>query len=282
MEIVSKASRMREVAAAIRAKRQRLALVPTMGALHEGHLSLVRHARQQADFVVVSIFVNPTQFGPNEDFSKYPRDLDRDIRQLAELGVEYVFTPEIQEMYPEGCRTYVEVEQWGQRLCGATRPGHFRGVTTIVAKLFNLVSPDVAVFGKKDAQQALLIERMARDLNFNIRIVTCPIIREADGLAMSSRNHYLSPIERQAATVLYRSLMEAKRMIEEGERDALLIRKGMEKLFAQEPVVRIDYIELVDPETLNPVGRAQDGTLIAVAAFVGSTRLIDNWSVNAQ
>jgi len=185
-------------------------------------------------------------------------------------------------MYPEGCRTYVEVEQWGQRLCGATRPGHFRGVTTIVAKLFNLVSPDVAVFGKKDAQQALLIERMARDLNFNIRIVTCPIIREADGLAMSSRNHYLSPIERQAATVLYRSLMEAKRMIEEGERDALLIRKGMEKLFAQEPVVRIDYIELVDPETLNPVGRAQDGTLIAVAAFVGSTRLIDNWSVNAQ
>lgn len=279
MEIVSSASRMREVARAVHAHGQRLALVPTMGALHEGHLSLVRRARELADAVVVSIFVNPTQFGPNEDFSRYPRDLQNDCQKLTALDVDYLFTPEVEEMYPEDSRTFVEVEGWGEYLCGTTRPGHFRGVTTVVAKLFNIVSPNFAVFGRKDAQQAILIERMTRDLKFDVQIVTCPIVREPDGLAMSSRNRYLDPAQRQAALVLHHSLLHARAMIEKGELNAAVIREGMKRVFDREPLVKVDYIELVDPATLRPINPVQNGTLMAVAAFVGTTRLIDNWSV---
>lgn len=279
MEIVSKSSSMHEAALAARSRGRRLALVPTMGALHDGHLSLVRHARELAETAVVSIFVNPTQFGPNEDFAKYPRDLEADVRLLSELQVEYVFTPTAEEIYPAGFRTFVEVDQWGQRLCGASRPGHFRGVTTVVAKLFHIVSPDVAIFGKKDAQQALIIQRMARDLNFDVEIITCPIIREADGLAISSRNRYLSTTERAAATVLYRSLLRAKEMADDCEHQASKIRRSMQEVFLREPLAKIDYIEIVDPETLEPVDVVHNGTLLAVAAFVGPTRLIDNWSV---
>jgi pantoate--beta-alanine ligase len=250
-----------------------------MGALHEGHLSLVRRARELADAVVVSIFVNPTQFGPNEDFTRYPRDLQNDCQKLSALNVDYLFTPEVGEMYPEDSRTFVEVEGWGEYLCGTTRPGHFRGVTTVVAKLFNIVSPDFAVFGQKDAQQAILIERMTRDLKFDIRIVTCPIVREPDGLAMSSRNRYLNPAQRQAALVLHHGLLQARAMIERSELNATVIREGMKKVFDREPLVRVDYIELVDPATLRPINPVRNGTLIAVAAFVGTTRLIDNWSV---
>lgn len=278
MEIVSRSSFMREAASAAHAQHRKIALVPTMGALHAGHLSLVRHARELADVVVVSIFVNPTQFGPNEDFSKYPRDLDGDVRLLSELQVEYVFTPTVQEMYPPGGRTFVEVEGWGNRLCGASRPGHFRGVTTVVSKLFHIVVPEVAVFGRKDAQQALIIQRLARDLNFDVQIVTCPIVREGDGLAMSSRNRYLNPAERSAATVLYRSLCAAQRLAAEGERDAHKIQQAMREVFRQESLASIDYLEIVDPETLEPAPALHEGTLVAVAAFVGSTRLIDNWS----
>jgi pantoate--beta-alanine ligase len=281
MEIVSKASRMREVVRAGHAGHRRVALVPTMGALHDGHLSLVRRARELAEVVVVSIFVNPTQFGPNEDFTRYPRDLDGDQRVLSGLGVDYIFTPEVEEMYPEGSRTFVEVERWGEYLCGITRPGHFRGVTTVVAKLFNIVSPDFAVFGRKDAQQAILIERMARDLLFDVRIETCAIVREFDGLAMSSRNRYLSSEERQAALVLHRSLLCAKAMIDKGESNAVVIQRGMREIFRREPMARLDYIELVDPSTLCPVDAVRKDTLIAVAAHVGTTRLIDNWSVEA-
>jgi pantoate--beta-alanine ligase len=279
MEIVSTTSRMHEVAKAVHSRGKRIAFVPTMGALHEGHLSLVRRGRELADVVIVSIFVNPTQFGPNEDFTKYPRDLEGDLRMLSELKVEYVFTPEPQEMYPPQARTFVEVEGWGKRLCGTTRPGHFRGVTTVVAKLFNIVSPDVALFGKKDAQQALMIQRMARDLNFGVEIAVCPIVREADGLAMSSRNRHLNPVERKAATVLRRSLCEAKTLIQRGEIDSGMIGKRMAQVFQEEPLVRVDYIELIDPDTLESVKSVQHGTVIAVAAFVGTTRLIDNWSV---
>jgi pantoate--beta-alanine ligase len=279
METVFKASRMREVAKELHARQQSLAFVPTMGALHEGHLSLVRRARELAGAVVVSIFVNPTQFGPNEDFTRYPRDLENDCRMLSALDVDYLFTPEVGEIYPDDSRTFVEVEGWGDYLCGATRPGHFRGVTTVVAKLFNIVSPDFAVFGRKDAQQAILIERMTRDLKFDIRIVTCPIVREPDGLAMSSRNRYLNPAQRQAALVLHHSLLRARAMIERGESNASVIHEGMKEVFDGEPLARVDYIELVDPATLRPLDTVRNGTLIAVAAYVGTTRLIDNWSV---
>lgn len=280
MDIVSNASSMRDFARVVHARHQKLALVPTMGALHEGHLSLVKKASEVADTVVVSIFVNPKQFGPQEDFSKYPRDLRSDLQLLSNLKVDCVFSPEPREMYPERFRTFVEVEEWSSRLCGATRPGHFRGVTTVVAKLFHIVSPDVAVFGKKDAQQALIIERMVRDLNFGIEIVTCPIVREKDGLAMSSRNRYLNPAERQAATVLYRSLLRARSVTENGESGASIIRKAMMEVFESEPLARVDYIEFVDPNTLEPVEQARKKTLIALAAFLGSTRLIDNWTVS--
>jgi pantoate--beta-alanine ligase len=259
---------------------QRIGLVPTMGALHEGHLSLMRAAKARCDVVVASIFVNPTQFGPNEDLARYPRSFERDCELLKKEGVDFVFAPSVEEMYPQGSITWVTVEGLSEKLDGKSRPGHFRGVTTVVAKLFHIVEPDVAFFGQKDAAQLAIIRRMVRDMKFPVEIVGCPIVRECDGLAMSSRNSYLDATQRKAALVLSRSLRRMEERYQQGERNvATLIEEG-KKEFATEPTVRLDYLELVDPETLEPEEEARQGTLVAVAAFVGSTRLIDNVMLN--
>jgi pantoate--beta-alanine ligase len=255
---------------------KRLGLVPTMGALHAGHMSLVHAARGQCGVVVVSIFVNPLQFGPQEDFSRYPRDLERDRRLLEEEGVDLLFVPSADEMYPQGAAAYVTVEGLSERLCGRSRPGHFRGVTTVVSKLFHIVEPDLAFFGQKDAAQAAIIRRMVRDLNFPVEIVVCPIVREADGLAMSSRNAYLDAQQRKSALVLYRSLMAAQKRFESGERKSVHLVEAGREVFAQEPSVRLDYFEIVDPGTLEPVETIAGRVLVAVAAYVGTTRIIDN------
>ena len=255
----------------------KVGLVPTMGYLHEGHLSLVRRAREECDHVVVSIFVNPTQFGPKEDLSKYPRDLDRDLSLLEPLGVDLVWMPTAEIMYPPGYQTWVEVEAITRPLEGAMRPGHFRGVTTVVAKLFNGVQPHRAYFGQKDAQQAAVIRQMTRDLNFPIEIVICPIVREPDGLAMSSRNVYLDPAQRQAATVLYRSLCAAKEAYERGERDAGKIRGNMKAVLAGEPLADVQYVSCADYDTLEELETVTGKTLLSMAIFVGKTRLIDNF-----
>lgn len=254
---------------------KRLGFVPTMGALHEGHLSLVRAAREQCDVVAASVFVNPKQFGPNEDFAKYPRDLERDSKLLAAEGVALLFAPSVEEMYPAGAATAVYVEGLSEKLCGRSRPGHFRGVTIVVAKLFNIVEPNAAFFGQKDAAQLAIIRRMVRDLNFSVEIVGCPIVREPDGLAMSSRNSYLSPAERKQALALSRALQEIAGKFAAGERSASPLIAAGKTVLAQEPAIRLDYLEIVDPETLEPVEDAR-GTLVAIAAFVGATRLIDN------
>ncbi len=250
--------------------------MPTMGALHEGHLSLVRAARERSDLVAASIFVNPTQFGPNEDFAKYPRALESDCVLLEREGVELVFAPSVEEMYPQGAVTWVVVEGLSERLCGKSRPGHFRGVTTVVAKLFHIVEPDLAFFGQKDAAQVAIIRRMVRDLNMPVTIEVCPIVREPDGLAISSRNAYLSAQERKSALVLHRSLMRVQKLFESGERDSASLISAAKHEFASAPAVRLDYIEIVDPETLEPETAVTKRTLVAVAAFVGQTRLIDN------
>jgi pantoate--beta-alanine ligase len=260
-----------------RARRQRLGLVPTMGALHEGHLSLVRAAKAQCDAVAVSIFVNPTQFGPTEDLSKYPRQFDQDCRLLEKEGVEMVFAPPVEEIYPPGAVTWVLVEGLSEKLDGRSRPGHFRGVTTIVAKLFHIIEPEAAFFGQKDAAQLAVIRRMVRDLNFPVEIVACPIVREPDGLAMSSRNAYLNREERVRALVLQRALQEARNHFEGGERSAAKLISAGKEVIAGEPQVRVDYFEIVDPDTLDLVERISQRSLVAVAAFVGSTRLIDNF-----
>ena len=276
MKICKTIEEMRGACRAARGGGKRLGFVPTMGALHEGHLSLVRAARASCDVVAASIFVNPTQFGPNEDLVKYPRSFERDRELLEKEGVELLFAPEAEEMYPAGAVTWVTVEGLGGKLDGRSRPGHFRGVTTVVAKLFHIVEPDAAFFGQKDAAQVAVIRRMVRDLNFGVEIVACPIVRETDGLAMSSRNAYLNAEQRKQALVLQRSLRRVKRMWEEGERDAgRLVSAGREEL-AKEESVRIDYFEIVDRDGLDPVVSASAGALVAVAAYVGATRLIDN------
>jgi pantoate--beta-alanine ligase len=255
---------------------KRLGFVPTMGALHEGHLSLVRAAKSACDLVAVSIFVNPLQFGPTEDLAKYPRTFERDAGLLEREAVDILFCPTPNEMYPAGAVTYVTVEGLSDKLCGRSRPGHFRGVTTVVAKLFHIVEPDKAFFGQKDAAQSTIIRRMVQDLNFPIEIVVCPIVREPDGLAMSSRNAYLTLQERKSALVLHRSLMEIKNRFDRGERSAAnLIAAGKQLLF-KEANVRLDYLEIVDPSTLDPVTQLNKPALVAVAAVVGTTRLIDN------
>ncbi len=265
----------------LRSARQSLpgsvGLVPTMGYLHEGHLSLVRHAKEECDHVVVSIFVNPTQFGPQEDLSKYPRDLDRDLGLLEPLGVDLVWMPTADVMYPPGYQTWVEVERITRPLEGAMRPGHFRGVTTVVAKLFTGVQPDRAYFGQKDAQQAAVIRQMTRDLNFPLEIVVCPIVREPDGLAMSSRNVYLEPDQRKAATVLYRSLTAAKNAYENGERNAETLRQIMKDVLATELLVQVQYVSCADYDTLEELQTVTGKTLLSMAVFVGKTRLIDNF-----
>ncbi len=253
-----------------------MGLVPTMGYLHEGHLSLVRQAREECDQVAVSIFVNPTQFGPKEDLAKYPRDLDRDMK-LIEPYTDLLWTPTAEVMYPEGYQTWVEVEEMTRPLEGAMRPGHFRGVTTIVAKLFNGVQPDKAYFGQKDAQQAAVIRRMVRDLNFPIEVVVCPIVREPDGLAMSSRNVYLDPQQRQAATILSRSLREAKEAYDNGERDAGMLRQIIKDTLATEPLAEVQYVSCADYETLEELETVERKALLSMAVFVGKTRLIDNF-----
>lgn len=256
--------------------RGRHGLVPTMGALHAGHLSLVRAAKARCDLVSASIFVNPTQFGPSEDFSRYPRDLDRDLSLFEQEGVDFVFVPSVEEMYPAPNVTWVNVEGLNDRLDGKSRPGHFRGVATVVAKLFNILNPDVAFFGQKDAAQVAVIRRMVRDLNMPVEIQVCPIVREPDGLALSSRNAYLSAEERRNALALFRSLRQIKAAFEKGEcNTAALMEAGRAEL-AKTPAVRLDYLEIVDPDNLTPISEITTPTLAAVAAFVGKTRLIDN------
>jgi pantoate--beta-alanine ligase len=250
--------------------------VPTMGYLHEGHLSLVRQARAECASVIASIFVNPTQFGPNEDLGSYPRDLERDLDLLSKEGADLVWAPPAEEMYPEGYQTWVNVEEVTQPLEGGMRPGHFRGVATVVAKLFNAVQPDKAYFGQKDAQQAAVIRQMVKDLSYPIKIEVCPIVREADGLAMSSRNVYLDPRERRAATVLSRSLEAAKHAYAAGERDAAQIRRVMNEVLACEPLARPQYVSCADRLTLKELETITDGALLSMAVYLGKTRLIDN------
>lgn len=253
-----------------------IGLVPTMGYLHDGHLSLVKRAREENDLVVVSIFVNPTQFGVNEDYDVYPRDLDRDRALCEEAGVDLIFHPSVEEMYPPGYKTYVEVHEITERLCGASRPGHFRGVTTVVNKLLNIVTPHRAYFGLKDAQQVVVIQRMVKDLNMNVEIVPCPIVREADGLAMSSRNVYLSGEDRKSALVLSKGLFAVRDQIEKGERDAQKILTFLQDFISREPEAKVDYIEIVDMETLEKISEIKGKVLIALAVKIGKVRLIDN------
>ena len=267
---------MRAAARLARRAHKRLGLVPTMGALHEGHLSLVRAASASSDVVVVSIFVNPAQFGANEDLAKYPRSLERDCQMLEREGVEFAFAPSLEEMYPEGAVTWVTVEELSGKLDGRSRPGHFRGVTTVVSKLFHIVEPDKAFFGQKDAAQVAIIRRMVRDLNVAVEIVVCPIVREPDGLALSSRNAYLNAEERKRALLLHGSLERVRQLVESGERDASRLVAAGREAFAGEHAVRLDYFEIVDPATLDPVRDISGGALAAVAAYVGNTRLIDN------
>ncbi len=267
---------MRAASRAARRAGKRLGFVPTMGALHEGHLSLVRAARTSSDVVAASIFVNPTQFGPNEDLAKYPRSFERDRELLEREGVDLLFAPPVEEMYPAGAVTWVTVEELSAKLDGRSRPGHFRGVTTVVSKLFHIVEPDAAYFGQKDAAQVAIVRRMVRDLNFPVEIVVCPIVREPDGLAMSSRNAYLDAAERKQALVLHRSLMRVQQLAEAGEQNAARLAAAGREEFARDNSVRIDYFEIVNPETLDPVEDVSRGALVAVAAYVGSTRLIDN------
>jgi pantoate--beta-alanine ligase len=276
MEICNTIEEMRAASRAARRADKRLGFVPTMGALHQGHLSLVRAAKTSCDVVAASIFVNPTQFGPTEDLAKYPRSFERDCELLEKEGVELLFAPSVEEMYPAGAVAWVTVEGLSARLDGRSRPGHFRGVTTVVAKLFHIVEPDAAFFGQKDAAQVAIIRRMAVDLNFPVEIVACPIVREPDGLAMSSRNAYLDPQQRKQALVLHGSLLRAKKLWEAGERNSATLVAAAQEEFAAEKSVRLDYFEIVDPDNLDPVENVANGALVAVAAFVGTTRLIDN------
>ena len=278
MEIINRRKRMSSVARKIRREENRtIGFVPTMGALHEGHLSLIHEARAMCDVVIVSVFVNPAQFGANEDFKTYPRDLTRDADLLAEYNVDYVFAPGVEEIYPPGFATYVTVEELSEQLEGASRPGHFRGVTTVVAILLNVVRPDFAFFGQKDAQQAVLIKRMVRDLAFDVEIVVLPIVREESGLAMSSRNQYLNEEQRRAATVLHRALSAASAEYREGERSPARLIQGVRDAIEKEPLARIDYVSVNDAETLEKLDRLDDRpALISLAVFIGKTRLIDN------
>ncbi len=267
---------MGEISRVGQAEGKRIALVPTMGFLHEGHLSLVRAARRAGDILVVSIFVNPSQFGPAEDLASYPRDLARDLELCEKEGTDIVFNPPGEGIYPEGFSTWVEETELSRGLCGAARPGHFRGVATVVLKLFNIVSPDLAFFGRKDYQQFKVIEKMARDLDLPVEIVGLPTVREADGLAMSSRNHNLSSQERKQALCLRRALLKAREMVAGGETSAAAVRKEMEGMIGREPDARIDYLEFADPETLQPREKLRPGDLAAGAVFIGNVRLIDN------
>ena len=279
MEVIHTVEWMKQVSRQARAEGQLTGFVPTMGALHAGHLSLIEAARRDASPVIVSIFVNPKQFGPSEDYTKYPRDLEGDRRKLEEAGVDFLFAPPLEEIYPAGFRTSVNVEGLGDRLEGKIRPGHFRGVATVVLKLLEIVAPRFAYFGRKDAQQARIIRQMTADLALDSEIVVRPIVREPDGLALSSRNQYLSPAERKAATMLYRSLSRARHAIEEGERDGKRIIAAMRQELAGEPLGSADYVEIVDADSFEPMMRLTRTSLVLLAVSFGATRLIDNMQV---
>lgn len=276
VETIQTVEKMHEVSNRLRREGKKIALVPTMGYLHEGHLSLLRLAKQTSDIVVMSLFVNPTQFGPAEDLDKYPRDFRGDLEKAADEGVDYCFAPNTKEMYPSGFQTYVEVEELTKHLCGASRPTHFRGVTTVVMKLFNAVKPHIAIFGQKDYQQLQVIRRMVEDMNMEIKIKAGPIVREHDGLAMSSRNALLSTRERKQAASIIEGLKCAERLFGRGERCALQLVSSAKKVIEAEPETKIDYVELRDPITLEKLERVEDQGLLAAAVFVGKTRLIDN------
>lgn len=276
MKIIDNISRMATFVKMLKKEGKSIGFVPTMGYLHEGHLSLARTAKKHTDVVVMSIFVNPIQFGLNEDFDKYPRDFKRDEELARGAGVDVIFCPKVLDMYPEGYATYVNVEGLTDSLCGASRPGHFKGVTTVVAKLFGIVQPDMAYFGQKDAQQAIVIKKMVKDLNMDIEIKILPIVREKDGLAMSSRNVYLSEMERKDALILYQSLRKVEALINQGECDSKKIIKMMEDIIKAKPTAKIDYISIVDAKNLKDVKTISGEALIALAVFIGKTRLIDN------
>jgi len=276
MQVIEKPKQMQSLSEALRREGKRIAFVPTMGYFHEGHLTLMREAKRLGDILVISIFVNPLQFGPSEDYERYPRDLERDLKMAEEVGVDIVFCPQVYDMYPSNFQTYVEVSELQKYLCGKFRPGHFRGVATVVLKLFNIVKPHVAVFGLKDYQQYLIIKRMVEDLNLDIEVVGVPTVREEDHLAASSRNVYLNAEERKAARALYKALMEAKRLFEKGERSASKILEASRRVIEQEPLVNLQYLELCNPETLEPLSGDIKRALLAVAAWVGKARLIDN------
>ncbi|MFN3282706.1 MAG: pantoate--beta-alanine ligase [Pseudothermotoga sp.] len=275
MQVIKTVSHMKKLADDLR-KQKTIGFVPTMGYLHQGHLSLVRRSRAENDVTVVSIFVNPTQFGPNEDYKSYPRDLNRDLSMLEKEQVDFVFAPEVEEMYPKGYSTYVNEESLSRYLCGKSRPGHFRGVCTVVTKLFNIVKPHRAYFGQKDAQQFRVIRRMVRDLNMDVEVIECPIVREPDGLAMSSRNVYLSTQEREQALALNRALKLAESLHKSGEKNASRIIEKMTDYLSTFDKLKIDYIEIVDEESLEPVTRIDNKVIVALAVWIGKARLIDN------
>jgi len=282
MIVVEKISDVREAIKAQKAQGKTIGLVPTMGYLHEGHLSLIKKAKENSDFVCASIFVNPIQFGPNEDYNKYPRDIERDIKLLEENGCDLVFTPSVEEMYPNERLTTVSVIKITNKLCGAYRPGHFDGVCTVVTKLFNIFTPDIAVFGQKDAQQVAVIKKMVEDLNVPVKIIASPIVRDEDGLALSSRNVYLNDDERHAALILNKSLKEAEKILKSGERNAENIISRVKNILESEPLCKIQYVSCVHPDTLEDLTAINDKALIAIACYIGNTRLIDNllWGVD--
>ncbi len=282
MKIVRLIEEMQRLADEIRAGGQTIGFVPTMGFLHEGHLSLIRTLRPQCDVLVVSIFVNPTQFGPGEDLDKYPRDFDRDEQLCRQEKVDIIFYPQSDRMYPDPYHTYVYVEKLTNTMCGKSRPGHFRGVITVVTKLFHIVRPHVVIFGQKDYQQSQVVRQMVRDLNFDIRIITAPIVREADGLALSSRNKYLSQQERRNAPLIYKSLQQAIKLINDGIVSPEIVSKQIEHILNEIPHVKIDYIAIVNGETFEPVEQIDHETVIAVAVYIGRTRLIDNIPVETS
>lgn len=276
MDIIRRTHIMQQICQNLKKKGNKIAFVPTMGALHFGHLSLIRRANQMAHNTIVSIFVNPLQFGPNEDYDRYPRDLTKDSEALKELNVNFIFAPDVNNIYIEGFSTEIINSTLGNILCGKSRPGHFKGVLTVVAKLFNITQPDFAIFGQKDYQQLVLIKRMVQDLNFPVEIISCPIVRESDGLAMSSRNVYLSPEERKAATILYKSIQKAEEKVLSGEDNLETIKKEVKKIISKEPLASIDYVEIVHPLTLETVEKLKGEAVLLLAVYIGKTRLIDN------
>ncbi len=280
MKIIRGIKNMADFSRSARIEGKTIGFVPTMGALHEGHLSLIRQARKENDIVVVSVFVNPIQFGPKEDYARYPRNLKRDAELSKKAGADIIFYPDARDMYPFNHKTYVEVNDLSDYLCGKFRPGHFKGVATVVTKLFNIVSPSISYFGQKDAQQAVIIKKMAEDLNIPVRIKIMPTLREKDGLAMSSRNKYLDKKERADAVVLYQALRMARELINRGATDSLSIIKKMRQLISSKKSAKIQYISIVNPLDLSPVNRIKEKVLVALSVYIGKTRLIDNITVN--